>query len=588
MEFAEQVRQAANIIEIASQYTTLRARGRKHVGLCPFHNEKTPSFTVDADKQLYHCFGCGVGGDVFSLVMEKENLTFPEALRALAERYHIPIPDLRKLSPQALKLEDQLVKIMESAAVFFRRCLTSGPEGREAQAYLKKRGLPEAVIEDFRLGYAPDSWDALTSYLKAKGTTPELLEKAGLALPGKKPGEYYDRFRGRVIFPIANLTGKIVAFGGRTIVNAEPKYLNSPDTPLYTKGRLLYGLNASKEAIRQAGEAILVEGYTDYLALYQAGFRNVAASLGTALTPHQLALAQRFAPRIILSYDGDAAGQTASFRALPLLFEKGLESRVVVLPEGLDPDSFLRKQGPDGYRRWLDEAPTGIQFYLRQATAGQRMAVPEVKTRVLKGILAALDAIPDAVIRSDYLRETAETLKIEEGMLRRLVQSGAREPEAQEDGDFRPAERRLIQILVERPDLRADLLGACEGCEFKGLKGEPVFGIIQDRLRSGQDLIIHEMQKELGPSLSRQVGRALMEKCRPASLEEGLDCLDALRRMVREAEVKRIQEDIKAAEKAGDTRRVAELLQSKQDRTRELVQDGGKRQPQAETERKKR
>lgn len=588
MEFAEQVRQAANIVEIASQYTSLRARGRKHVGLCPFHNEKTPSFTVDADKQLYHCFGCGVGGDVFSLVMEKENLTFPEALRALAERYHIPIPDQRRLSPQALKLEDQLVKIMESAAVFFRRSLTSGPGGREAQAYLKKRGLPDAVIEEFRLGYAPDSWDALTSYFKAKGTAPELLEKAGLALPGKKPGEFYDRFRGRVIFPIANLTGKIVAFGGRTIVNAEPKYLNSPDTPLYTKGRLLYGLDASKDAIRQAGEAILVEGYTDYLALVQAGFRNVAASLGTALTPHQLALAQRFAPRIILSYDGDAAGQTASFRALPLLFEKGLESRVVVLPDGLDPDSFLRKRGADGYRKCLDEAPTGIQFYLRQATAGQRMAVPEVKTRVLKGILGALDAIPDAVIRSDYLRETAETLKIEEGMLRRLVQSGGRDAEPQEDGELRPAERRLIQILLERPDLRPELLGACEGCEFKGLKGEPVFGIIQDRFRSGQDLIIHEMQRELGPSLARQVGRALMEKSCPASLEEGLDCLDALRRMVREAEVKRIQEDIAAAERAGDTRRVAELLQSKQDRTRELVQDGGKRQPQARTERKKR
>jgi DNA primase len=588
MEFAEQVRQAANIIEIASQYTTLRARGRKHVGLCPFHNEKTPSFTVDEDKQLYHCFGCGVGGDVFSLVMEKENLTFPEALRALAERYHIPIPDQRKLSPQALKLEDQLVKLNESAVAFFRRSLTSTPEGKEALAYIKKRGLPDEIVQDFRLGYAPNSWDGLTSNFKAQGTSLELLEKAGLVLPGKKPGEYYDRFRGRVIFPIANLTGKIVGFGGRTIVNAEPKYLNSPDTPLYTKGRILYGLNASKESIRQAGETILVEGYTDYLSLYQAGFRNVAASLGTALTPQQLSLAMRFAPRVILCYDGDAAGQTASYRALPLLFEKGLESRVVVLPDGLDPDSFLKKNGADAFRKHLDEAPTGIQFFLRQATAGQRMAVPEVKTRVLKGILAALDAIPDTVIRSEYLREVAETLKIEETVLRRLVQPAAREREAEADEELLPAERRLIQILVERPDLRPDLLSVCEVDEFKGLKGEPVFGIIRDRFRSEKTLIIHELQKELSPSLSRQVGRALLEKGCPVSLEEGLDCLGALRQTAKEMEVKRIQADIAEAERAGDTRRVAELLGRKQDLTRELVQEGGTWQPDAGTERKKR
>ncbi|MDD8025301.1 MAG: DNA primase [Acidobacteriota bacterium] len=588
MEFAEQVRQAANIIEIASQYTTLRARGHKHVGLCPFHNEKTPSFTVDADKQLYHCFGCGVGGDVFSLVMEKENLSFPEALRALAERYHIPIPDQRKLSPQALKLEDQLVKLNESAAAFFRRSMASSPEGRQALAYLKKRGMPDEIIQDFGLGYAPNSWEALTSYFKAKGTSLDLLEKAGLVLPGKKPGEYYDRFRGRVIFPIANLTGKIVGFGGRTIVNAEPKYLNSPDTPLYTKGHLLYGLNASKDAIRQTGETILVEGYTDYLSLFQAGFHNVAASLGTALTPFQLTLAMRFAPRVILSYDGDSAGQTAAFRSLPLVFEKGLESRVVVLPDGLDPDSYLKKHGADGFRKCLDDAPTGIQFYLRQATAGQRMAVPEVKARVLKGILAALDAIPDAVIRGEYLRETAETLKIDETILRRLAQPVAQEKGVESDGELLPAERRLIQILLQRPDFLADLLAACGPQDFKGLKSEPVFGIIQDHFLAEKDLIIHELQNNLTPSLSRQIGRALLEKGCLASLEEGLDCLGALRRTAKETEVKRIQADIAGAEKAGDTRRVAELLQRKQDLTRELVNEGGTRQQNAGTERKHR
>ncbi|MCX6560570.1 MAG: DNA primase [Candidatus Aminicenantes bacterium] len=585
MEIVEQVRQAANIIEIASQYTTLRARGHKHVGLCPFHNEKSPSFTVDADKQLYHCFGCGVGGDVFSLVMEKENLTFPEALRAMAERYHVPIPDQRKLSPQALKLEEQLVKLNESALAFFRKSLTSTQEGRKALEYLKKRGVSDEIIEEFRIGYAPNSWDAQTSYFKAKGVSLALLEQAGLALPGKKPGEYYDRFRGRVIFPIANLTGKIVGFGGRTLFNVEPKYLNSPDTPLYTKGHLLYGLNTSKDAIRQAGESILVEGYTDYLSLYQAGFRNVVASLGTALTPNQLALVSRFAPRILLAYDGDAAGQTASFRALPLLFEKGLEGRVLVLPENLDPDSFLKKYGAADFRERCDRASTGIQFFLEQSIRGQRMAVPEVKTRVLKGVLAALDAIPDAVIRSEYLRETAETLKIDEAVLRRVAQPRPQEKGPEADGELFPAERRLIQILIERQDLWPAILPGCPVGEFESLKSGPFFRIIQDRFRTEKNLILHELQKELDSSLSRQVGRALLEKgCEP-SLAEALECLAALRRTAKETEVKRIQAEIGKADKAGDKDRVVELLRRKQDLTRELVQAASPWQPNEGMER---
>ncbi len=585
MEIVEQVRQAANIVEIASQYTTLRARGRKHVGLCPFHSEKTPSFTVDADKQLYHCFGCGVGGDVFSLVMEKENLTFPEALRALAERYNIPVPDQRRLSPQALQLEEQIVKLNESAQAFFRKSLTTGPEGRKAQEYLKKRGVSEDIIADFKIGYAPNSWDGLTSYFKAKGVSPELLEKGGLVLPGKKPGDYYDRFRGRVIFPITGLTGKIVGFGGRTLFDVDPKYLNSPDTPLYTKGHLLYGLAMSKDAIRQAGETILVEGYTDYLSLYQAGFRNVAASLGTALTTSQLGLAQRFAPRVMLAYDGDAAGQTASFRALPLLFEKGLEGRVLVLPDGLDPDAFLKKRGPEEFRERLEKAPTGIQFFLEQSIKGQRMAVPEVKTRVLKGILTALEAIPDAVIRSEYLRETAETLKVDELVLRRLAQPSTQERGPEADGELFPAERRLIQILLERRDLWPEILPACGTDATLGLKSGPVFRIIQDRFHSEKNLILHELQKELGPALARQVGRAMLEKGCDPSLEEALDCLVALRRTAKEAEVKRIQGEIAGAAKAGDEDRVAELMRRKQELTRELLVEARSRQQDAGTER---
>ena len=343
MEIIEQVRQVSSIVEIASQYTTLRRRGRKHVGLCPFHSEKTPSFTVDEEKQLFHCFGCGVGGDVFSLVMEKENLGFAEALRYLAEKYRVPLPQHR-VDPQLIKLEEKLFKINEMALAFFRQNLSGTPEGKKASEYLKKRGLTAPTIERLQIGYAMDAWEALVVYLRTKNVPASLLEKAGLALPGKKKDEYYDRFRGRVIFPIFSLTGKVVAFGGRTVTGAEPKYLNSPDTPLYSKGKLLYGLNISKDAIREAGEAILVEGYTDYAALYQAGIGNVVASLGTALTPFQVAQAARFTPRLIVNYDGDAAGKKACARAVPLCLEKGMNVDALILPDGLDPDALVNQR----------------------------------------------------------------------------------------------------------------------------------------------------------------------------------------------------------------------------------------------------
>ena len=238
MEINEQIRQVSSIVEIASQYTTLKRRGRKHVGLCPFHSEKTPSFTVDEEKQLFHCFGCGVGGDVFSLVMEKENLGFPEALKYLAEKYHVPLPQQR-VNPQLLKLEEKLFNINEMALGFFRKNLFNTQEGAAALEYLKKRNLSEDTIQALKMGYAMNAWDSLLSFFQAKNVPPTLLEKAGLVLPGKKKDEYYDRFRGRVIFPIFSLTGKGVAFGGRTVIDADPKYLNSPDTPLYSKGKLL-------------------------------------------------------------------------------------------------------------------------------------------------------------------------------------------------------------------------------------------------------------------------------------------------------------------------------------------------------------
>jgi DNA primase len=571
MEIVEQVRQAANIVEIAAQYTALRARGRKHVGLCPFHSEKSPSFTVDADKQLYHCFGCGVGGDVFSLVMEKENLSFPEAIKFLADRYHIPLPEQRRLSPQALKLEEQVLKLNEQTLAFFQKNLQSTAEGKKAQEYLKKRALLEDTIREFKIGYALNSWDSLSSFFRSKGVSAELLEKAGLALPGKKNGEVYDRFRGRVIFPIFTLTDKIVGFGGRTLFDVEPKYLNSPDTPLYTKGHLLYGLNASKDAIRQAGEVILVEGYTDYLALYQAGIKNVVASLGTALTPSQVGLAARFAPRIVINYDGDSAGRTAAYRALPLCFEKGLETRVLVLPEDLDPDGYIKKYGIASYRKLQEGAGTGIRFLLDQVTKGRRPTVPEIKARILQSLLPILDNIPDAVIRSEYLRDAAETLGVDENVLRRMSQPRPSDPIGDPGGEFMPAERRLLQILVENPGLRAAILAELGDADVRGLNSEPVFKIIGGLFRKEKDLIFQDLQREIGPLLSRRLSQALLAKSRPATLEEARDCVCALKTKAKENELKDLQTRIARQEKEGGSGTIAVLLKEKQDLLRQIL-----------------
>jgi DNA primase len=571
METIDQVRQAANIVEIASQYTALKARGRKHVGLCPFHSEKTPSFTVDSEKNLFHCFGCGVGGDVFTLVMEKENLTFPESLKLLADKYHIALPAQRRISPQALKLEEQIFEVNESALAFFKKNLLNTQEGKKALEYLKKRGIPDAVIQEFKLGYALNTWDALTAFFRTKGISLSLLEKAGLVLPGKKAGEYYDRFRGRVIFPIFGLTGKVVGFGGRALFDQEPKYLNSPETPVYTKGQILYGLNFSKEAIRAAGEAILVEGYTDFLSLYRSGFKNCVASLGTALTPQQVGLAQRFAPRIIVNYDGDAAGRTAALRAVPILFEKGLETRVLVLPDNLDPDGFLEKRGPDAYLALKEAAPTGLQFVLDASIVGKRMNVPEVKAKVLRAVLEVIDSSPDAIVRSEFLTQAAQQLKVDETILRAL--SGGGKTAEKHEGADRPlyAEKRLLQILIGDAEIRRKVLPEIRENDFEGLKCEPVFRIILNSFKKDKDFILHELQKEIGPALAPTISQVLFEKGQPPTEEEAFDCLCALQVSSKEAELKKIQAEIGGLEKKGENEIVESLLRRKQVLIRQIM-----------------
>jgi len=571
MEIIEQVRQASSIVEIASQYTTMKRRGRKWVGLCPFHTEKTPSFTVDEEKQLYHCFGCGVGGDVFSLVMERENLTFPEALKGLAERYHVPLPAQQRVRPEVLKLEEKLFKINELALGFFKKNLFGTQEGKKALDYLKTRGLSDETIQTLKVGYALNAWTTLLDFFKSKDVPIPLLEKSGLVLPGSRAGEYRDRFRGRVIFPIFSLTGRVVAFGGRTIVQAEPKYLNSPETPVYSKGKLLYGLNFTKDAIREAGAAVLVEGYTDFSALYQAGVRNVVASLGTALTPAQVGQVMRFAPRVVVNYDGDNAGLAAAARAVPLGFEKGLNIEVLVLPDGLDPDAFLKAHGRDRYVALLKKTVPGLDFLIDSLTKGVRMSVPEEKGRIARTVVKEIEKVPDPVARSEYLRRAGARLGVSEELLRTIVEDRPPDKVPEDGGLFCPGEKRLLQILMGDRSVAPYVFAECGEETFEGLRSQPVFQYILECFRNDRDWSFPELQGKVPPALLSLLARALFEKASAGSVEEAQECLKSLRKVHLQNRLRDIQQRIARSERSGEKEELLALLYQKQDVTKQIL-----------------
>ncbi len=567
MDVVEQIRQASSILEIASQYTTLQKRGSKYVGLCPFHAERDPSFTLDPDKQLYHCFGCGAGGDIFALVMEKESLSFPEAVKYLAERYHIPLPQRSPAAARTQKIEEQLVQIHEQASSFFRRHLHETEEGKTALNYLHRRGLSDETIEKLRLGYAPNSWTALVEHFSERRVSPELLVKAGLAVPGRKKAGWFDRFRGRVMFPIFNITGKTIAFGGRALQDVEPKYLNSPETPIYSKGRVLYGLNFTKEAVRAQEEMILVEGYTDFTALYQAGFVHCAASLGTSLTPAQTALARRFAPRMIVNYDGDAAGRRAALRAVSLCFEQGLDVSVVVLPGGHDPDGYLRRFGPDAYRKILDQKRTGLEFLVEAHTGGKPLKTPEAKTAVLRNLLAEVDKIPDPIIKSEYVKNLSALFDVKEEFVRtqlKTTEAGTVPASA----PFLYAEKRLIQILLRDPDFIPAVLAECLEDDFTSLRSEEVFKAVRELHGSDSPVTPQALSSRVDRDLWKRFSGLLLEPCEPPSLEEALDCLMTLRKIRLDSRLRELQAKIIETERKGDWDVVRELISRRDDLTR--------------------
>jgi len=456
-ETIQTVRDRVDLVDLVGRYVSLRPSGRNHKGLCPFHDEKTPSFNVNADRQIFHCFGCGAGGNAFTFLMRQENLTFPEAVRELARDAGI---EIRDDDPEAAGMAERLRAANDEAQAFYRERLASA-EGREARAYLDRRGLDAETLERFGVGYAPDRWDGLLVHLRARGVSPEIAAQAGLvAERGRGAPGHYDRLRGRVTFPIRDARGRILGFGGRVLdPEGEPKYLNGPESPVYRKRRVLFGLPAALEPMRRRGRAVVVEGYFDVVALHRAGVGEAVATCGTALTEEHARELARRTREVVLLFDGDAAGRRALTGALEVLLPAGLRVRAVELPAGDDPDTVLAREGAEALRERVDAAPPALDLAIRGACAGG-LETPWQRSDAVHAVAPLLAAIPDPVERGGFVRALAlragvgeaevEAVAAPRGALRGAGGAPGRGRRNAGEGGMGPAPRRRPRIAEER------------------------------------------------------------------------------------------------------------------------------------------
>ncbi len=452
----EEIKSRVDIVELASEYLTLKKGGRNYLGLCPFHQEKTPSFTVNREKQIFYCFGCGEGGNAITLLMKIANKSFPEAIKHLAEKTGVvlPVKTFGREGREKESLHDEIVGMNLRVAQQFSRNLTASA-GKVARDYLLKRALSDETVKQFRLGYAPDTWRSTSDHIEGAGLSLKLAEQAGLVIAGKE-GSYYDRFRGRLIFPIENVFGEIVAFGGRILEAGEPKYLNSPESPVYIKGRNLYGLNKAREAIRASGFCLIVEGYFDVISLWNAGIRNVVATLGTALTKDHLELLRRYTQDVVALFDPDVAGRRALDRSLELFLGANMHARALVLPEGYDPDDYVKTFGKEKLDSLIALAPAISDYYIDNVLGDGKTF--EENRDLVKTAMEFVGKIGDEIEKNLFIKRISEKLGIDQSLLKREVhrKEGHVKPKAVPAGqgvklNVNPLEVNLIRLLLEYP-----------------------------------------------------------------------------------------------------------------------------------------
>ncbi len=416
----EQIRQQSDIVEVVGEVVPLRQRGRNYIGLCPFHGEKTPSFNVSPDRGIYKCFGCGKGGNVFSFLMEYHKMSFVDAVKSLAHRSGISLPESDEEGAEGGGEQgryESVYALLRSAANFYFKILYA-PEGSVGSDYVRRRAFQENTVKEFGLGYSPDQWQGLLDEMRKQGFSDDVFLDAGLAIK-RDNGGLYDRFRGRLMFPIQNTMGRVIGFGARILKDepGQPKYINSPQSLVYDKSKVLYGIFQAKEAIRREGTALLVEGYADLLSLYQAGFRNAVASSGTALTREQLQLVGRYGKKLIIVYDGDFAGANAALRGLELALEEGFDVKIARLPDGEDPDSLVRNRGAQAMDRVIAEALSFVDFKGEMLKAQGLLSTPEGQAEAVRALIETISKVPDHIRRDFMLRAVAFRFELNEQML---------------------------------------------------------------------------------------------------------------------------------------------------------------------------
>jgi DNA primase len=585
--FAEEVKNQADIVRIVSDYVALRKRGANYVALCPFHTEKTPSFNVHPVKGIYKCFGCGAGGGLFDFVMQIEGCSFAEAVRIVAEKSGIPIPASQERSAED---RQRLLWINELAARFFEQQF-NGPEGERARQYLARRGIRDDAREIFRIGYATAAWDALTNYLKRNGASRSELELGGL-ICSSQDGKPYDRFRGRVIFPIMDSQSRVIGFGGRALADEEPKYMNSPETPLYVKGKNLFGLAQAKSEIRRLGCAILVEGYFDCVALFQEGFRNVVATLGTALTESQVRLLGRYMeqPRAIVTFDPDLAGQEAALRSIEVLLSAGFQVSILRIPGGLDPDQFVRERGAAQLSSLLASAQSYIEYVVRAALERHDLSSPSGKVEAINYILPHLVRVRDKVERAEYAEQIANRLKVDSRIIREELKRAALARQDHLDPararsltELTQAERQLLELLLANPEVRSHIIPNLKEEDYNGLALAGIFAAIIEAEREGLEPDYANLSERLSSEAERAtLAELLVSDLQWASADDfdtlmrrASHALSSLRRRRFERRLAAIQIELEEAERLGNTERVLELFREKAEiKKRMLAQPG--------------
>jgi DNA primase len=568
--FADRVKQQADIVRVIGEWVQLKKAGQNYRGLCPFHSEKSPSFNVHPTRQIYHCFGCGVGGDVFKFVMEMEKCPFPEAIRIVAEKCGIAVPAPRERSPEERR-ENQartlLIEMHRVAQSFFAQNLENTSEGKVARAYLEDRGLTKEIIEQFGIGYAPSGGDILLRQLKTKYPD-KLLVESGLISRDQSSNRLFDRFRRRITFPIANESGKIVAFGCRALGDDMPKYLNSPETPIYSKSNILYHLDRAKDALRRSDFAILVEGYMDAIAVARAGISNVVASCGTALAEPQIKLLSRFTRRVIVNYDPDIAGQTATERSITLLLEQDYEVRVLALPGKADPDKFIREQGKDAYIKLLKESPPYVDYLIARARR-MDLTTGEGKRNAVNFLLPSVQKIPNRLLRSEWATRIAQQLRLDEPVLRAELNKAAAERRDQIKlkpeligRSAKPVERRLIRMLAEAEGFRLEIAHRLDQAQLHiGLETEKILAALIAPALAGDPVQATEIGPKLDERDRRVLFEILFEDSSELTWEEAESCIEALQHRRAERELAEVQRGIEANPTGPDLRSLLERKQ---------------------------